>query len=129
MMELENYFTDAGGKGIISTSDKDGRINTAVYARPHFMEDGQVAFIMPVRQTHKNLLENPHAAYTFLEYGTRIAGRRLRLTMVKEEKNCELIDELRRRKNYTSCGEEDTESRYLVYFKVDEVNLLLGSKV
>jgi len=34
-MNLKTYFENTRGTGIISTADSNGRVNAAVYARPH----------------------------------------------------------------------------------------------
>ena len=68
-MELKDYFETTRGTGVLSTADGEGRVDAAVYARPHFMEDGSLAFIMRDRLTHSNLQTNPYAAYLFLEQG------------------------------------------------------------
>ncbi|MBU0987235.1 MAG: pyridoxamine 5'-phosphate oxidase family protein, partial [Proteobacteria bacterium] len=60
-MELKDYFENIKGLGILSTADRSGKVNAAVYSRPHFMEDGSLAFIMRDRLTHQNVLSNPHA--------------------------------------------------------------------
>lgn len=52
MEELMAYFENAKGLGVIATSDKEGKVNAAVYSRPHFLEDGSLAFIMRDRLTH-----------------------------------------------------------------------------
>ena len=58
-MTLKEYFETNKGFGILATADDQGRTNAAVYSRPHFMEDGTVAFIMRDRLTHNNLTSNP----------------------------------------------------------------------
>jgi len=45
-MKLSDYFENAKGRGIISTADANGHLTSAVYARPHFFDDGTIAFIM-----------------------------------------------------------------------------------
>ena len=60
-MTLEAYFEEHKGFGVLSTADGEGRVNAAVYSRPHVMGDGTVAFIMWDRLTHANLQSNPHA--------------------------------------------------------------------
>ena len=120
-MELKEYFEKTKGFGVLSTADSEGRVNAAVYARPRFMDEGTVAFIMLDRLSHKNLQTNPHAAYLFMESGDKYVGKRLYLTKVKEEENSELIDDLRTRE-YKS----DTK-RFLVYFQIDKVLPLIGS--
>ncbi len=81
------------------------------------MEDGTAAFIMPHRLTHKNLQENPHAAYLFMESGPGYKGKRLYLTKVREEQDTELLYSLRRR-TYPAEKEKQEGPRFLVFFRV-----------
>jgi hypothetical protein len=127
-MKLSEYFEKTKGKGVMSTADSSGHLTSAVYARPHFIDEGTAAFIMADRLTHKNLESNPHAVYLFMESGERYAGKRLTLTKTKEEKNSPLIDTLRRRE---SCPVDEVymnENRFLVLFKIDKVLPLIGDK-
>jgi len=83
---------------ILSTADKNGNVDAAIYSRPHFLEGDTLAFIMRDRLSHKNIESNPHAVYLFIEDGPGKKGTRLYLTKIKEEKNSERIDSLKRRK-------------------------------
>lgn len=51
-MNIEQYFDEKKGVGILSTASGEGVVNSAVYARPHVLEGGQVAFIMRDKLTH-----------------------------------------------------------------------------
>ncbi|MFZ2088341.1 MAG: pyridoxamine 5'-phosphate oxidase family protein [Desulfobaccales bacterium] len=124
--ELRQYFENTTGHGILATSDGQGLVNQAVFARPHLMEDGTVAFIMPHRLTHKNLQENPHAAYLFMESGPGWKGRRLYLNKVREEQDTELLYSLRRR-TYSPEKEKAEGPRFLVFFRVEKVLPLIGA--
>ena len=66
-MELSKYFEEAKGSGILATADSEGKVDVAVYARPHFLDDGSLAFIMRDRLSYQNLQSNPQAAYMFIE--------------------------------------------------------------
>ena len=66
-MTLRSYFTEHTGFGVMATADSDGKVDAAVYARPHFVDENTVAFIMADRLTHANLQTNPHATYLFKE--------------------------------------------------------------
>lgn len=124
MDDLKGYFTEKNGFGVLSTSDGKGAVNAAVFSRPHCMEDGSVAFIMPERRTWANLSENPHAHYLFREEGPGYAGKRLALTKTAEEKDTDRLFELSRRES-----EADPEKpRHLVFFRVDAVLPLVGAK-
>ena len=61
VMNLKQYFENTKGLGILSTADSSGKVDAAVYARPHFMDDGTLALIMRDRLSHYNLQSNPHA--------------------------------------------------------------------
>lgn len=123
-MDLKEYFENTEGLGVMATAGKDGRVDAAVYARPHVMEDGLLAFIMRDRTTHDNLLANPQASFLFKEDGPGYKGKRLYLTKVKEEHNDEIIESVRRR-SYLS-DQYNEESSFLVYFKVDNERPLIG---
>jgi hypothetical protein len=122
-MTLKEYFASVRGRGILATADGEGRVDAAVYATPHFMDDETVAFIMRDRLTHHNLQSNSHAAYLFMEAGEGYVGKRLLLTKVREEQDSDLLHKLRRRK----YEEEKREPKFLVFFRIDRVLPLIGA--
>ena len=119
-MKLREYFDHTTGRGVLATADAEGKVNAAVYAKPHFIEDETIAFIMADRLTHKNLQANPHAAYLFMEAGEKYVGKRLYLSKIKETQDSEEIDNLLRKKEYRDAA------KYLVYFRIDKVLPLIG---
>ncbi len=125
MTDLKTYFKNTEGIGVLSTADAEGRVDAAVYSRPHFMEDGTLAFIMRDRLTHRNLQSNPHAAYLFIEKGPGFQGLRLFLTKTREENDPDLIEKLRRRHDRPK-DPEGVAIRFLVYFKLDKTLPLIG---
>jgi len=125
-MDLEQYFENLKGRGVLATADDQGLVDVAVYARPHIIDRQTIAFIMPDRLTHHNLQSNQHAAYLFMEEATGYKGVRLFRTKVREEEDSELLHSIRRRK-YASKKREEEESRFLVFFKVDKVLPLVGA--
>jgi hypothetical protein len=120
-MKLSDYFENTEGRGILATANSDGLVDAAVYARPHFEDEETVAFIMADRLSHENLQSNPHAAYLFMENGPGYKGKRLHLTKLREETDREKIDALRRR-----CPIDDSGTRFLVTFHIDQVRPLIG---
>ena len=123
-MNLGEYFEQTKGRGILATADASGKVNAALYSRPHFMNDGTAAFIMAERLTHENLKTNPWAAYLFMESKEGYSGKRLYLRKVKEEQNEQLINEIRRKRHHLPSR---NETRYIVYFEVERVLPLVGS--
>lgn len=127
-MKLSEYFEKKMGRGVIATADSEGKVGVAVYARPHFIDEKTVAFIMADRLMHKNLQSNPHAAYLFLESSDRYVGKRLYLTKIKEEKDSDLVNQLRRK---GSCPVDESYKqgqRFVLTFKVNKVLPLIGAK-
>jgi len=126
-MDLKDYFEKTKGMGILSTSSQDGRVNAAVYARPHFNGDGQVAFIMADKLSHKNLQENPWACFLFKEDGPGHQGKRLYLKKVRETDDDQAIRQVRN-KGPLACCECSGQTKYLVSFTIDNELPLVGDK-
>ncbi|NIO03871.1 MAG: pyridoxamine 5'-phosphate oxidase family protein [Proteobacteria bacterium] len=124
-MKPTDYFEQTTGRGVLATADSSGKVDAALYARPHFIDDQTLVFIMTDRLTHRNLQSNPHAVYLFIESGKKLIGRRFYLTKIKEEKNSKLIPVLRRRKNLLA-GKKEKGPKYLVYFRVEKTLPLIG---
>ena len=122
-MELVEYFESNKGRGVLATADKDGRVNLAMYARPYFMDDRTVIFIMAERLTHENLKSNPYAAYLFSEEEQKYQGKRLYLKKTREEKNPDLITQICRKCDYSRY---ETSNRYVVYFNIEKILPLIG---
>jgi len=126
-MTLQEYFQTAQGLGVLATADASGRVNAALYAKPHFLDpddDHTVAFIMSDRLSHDNICVNPSAAYLFVEEAEDYVGKRLSLTRIKEDTDPEKIQAVRRRNLRDAC--EDQTKKFLVYFRVDAIRPLVG---
>ena len=127
-MKLTKYFEEVKGIGVLATADAQGKVNVAIYARPHFLDqndDSHCVLVMSDRASHDNVKANPHAAYLFVEEGADYVGKRLTLTMVREETDVEKIQAVRRRA-LPPVSEEG--SKYLVHFRIDGVRPLIGAE-
>lgn len=122
-MELKEYFENTDGNGILATANGSGQVDAAIYARPHFMDDGTLALIMRDRLTHLNLQSNPHACYMFIEKGSGYKGKRFFLSKVREEQDSELLESLQRRQYI----DDKDEAKFLVFFKIDKELPLVGA--
>lgn len=122
-MKLQEYFSGKAGVGVISTSNKKGEVNSAVYAKPHVTGKDSVAFIMRDKLTRANLQENTKANYLFIANDHGFQGVRLYLTMTGEVQDKELIGALSRR---ASADEDESSDRFLVSFSVDKALALIG---
>jgi len=125
-MNLNDYFENAKGLGVLATANAQGQVNLAVYARPHVVDDATVAFIMADRLSHTNLQSNPHAAYLFHEAGQGYNGVRLHLVMTGEETSPTKIQAVRRRTTPAVSQGEEGQQRFLVTFRVERARPLVG---
>jgi hypothetical protein len=122
MEKLQQYFESTKGVGVLATADSKGKVDAAIYSRPHFLEEKSLAFIMRDRLTHHNLQSNPSATFLFIEEGSGFQGKRLFLKKIREENNPELVKKIKRRK-YT---DENEEPIFVVYFAVEKELPLVG---
>jgi hypothetical protein len=122
MMTLKTYFEENKGTGVLATADSNGKVDAAIYSRPHFMQDGTLAFIMRDRLTHHNLQSNPHALFLFIEQGPGHNGKRLFLKKAREENNPELIQKIKRRQ----YSDDNEAPKFLVYFTLEKELPLIG---
>ena len=126
-MQLKEYFENKKGVGVMSTADLQGKVDAAIYARPHVMDDGTIAFIMRDRLTHQNIAQNPYANYLFIENTGGYKGARLFLKKVREDDNAELLKEMTRR---CLTPEEDAAKgpKFIVYFEIEKALKLIGGE-
>lgn len=124
-MKISEYFEKTQGSGILATADSAGLVDAAVYARPYFVDEETVAFVMAERLTHRNLQTNPHAVYLFIEEGPGYAGKRLYLKKTKEDSSEETVKQICRKCDYSFY--KDQLARFVVFFRVTKVLPLVGS--
>lgn len=124
-MQLHDFFFRTNGIGVLSTADNHGRVDAAIYAKPHVMTDGSIALIMRDRLTYHNLKTNPYAAYLFIADGGSYRGVRLFLEKIKEDSDPVLIAKMTRR--HLSVEEDEAKGpKFVVYFKVEKTLALIG---
>lgn len=123
-MDMRSYFDNTEGTGVLATADAEGNVDTALYGRPHFMDDGTLVFIMAERQSYHNLKSNPRASYLFIEkepLEKKYEGKRLYLKMVKDVQDEELIRSLRQHPHG-----EGKAGRHAVFFDITNIRPLVG---
>lgn len=124
-MNLQDYFENTEGLGILSTADAEGCVDAAIYATPNVMSEDTIAFIMRPRLSLHNVRQNPKAVYMYIEKGPGYQGRRLFLDKTHEESDPATVNQYRRCSH--GQGGDETES-VLVTFKVRHVLPLVGDK-
>ena len=108
----------------MATVDSKGKVDAAIYSRPHFLEEGTMAFIMRDRLTHHNLQSNPFATFLYIEEKAGYSGKRLFLKKIREENNPELIKKIKRR----TFSDDNEALAFLVYFTLEKELPLIGDK-
>lgn len=93
-MNLAELFTNPG-LGVMSTSSSDGKVNSAVYARPHVIDETTLVWGMTDKRTYQNLTRNRHAAFLFKTNGPGYNGVRLALELIKTEEEGELLETIK----------------------------------
>ncbi|PLX99564.1 MAG: pyridoxamine 5'-phosphate oxidase [Desulfuromonas sp.] len=124
-MLLKDYFEQMNGTGVLATADANGIVNSAIYAKPHVTENGQLVFLMRERTSYSNIRNNPAASFMFIESGAGYKGLRLRLQKVGEEVNEQLLAEMTR--SWISRDEDVALGpKHLVVFAVEQARNLVG---
>ena len=124
-MTMKEYFESTSGTGVLSSADAEGKVDAAIYSTPHVFDDGNIAFVMRERLTHRNLQSNPHASFLFVEHGPGYRGVRLFLYKTKEVTDSELIVRMTRR-GLTPAEDKQKGPKFLVYFTVQKILPLIG---
>lgn len=125
-MTLKEYLNNVSGKGILATADSGGKVDAAIYSKPHILEDGTLAFIMRDHLTHHNIGSNPYATYLFIEDGHHYNGIRLFLKKIREDNDPGLIATMTRR-HLTPEQDKAKGPKFLVYFALEKTLPLIGS--
>jgi len=64
---LMEYFNKNPRLGVLSTSNKDGKVDSAVFGSPHMIDEKTVLIATAQNRTLANLQENPYAVYIIIE--------------------------------------------------------------
>jgi hypothetical protein len=126
MMQLAEYFRTIQGVGVLSTANREGEVDAAIFSSPHVLEDETIAFIMRDRLTHKNLQSNPNAHYLFMENGGYFRGIRLFLRKIKEDTDPRVIKALARR-HLPPDEDRARGPKFIVYFEIVRTLPLVGT--
>jgi hypothetical protein len=67
--KLIEYFNRSPRIGSLSTADKSGKVDTAIFGSPRMTDDKTVVMGLGKNRTYANLQENPHAVFMIMEPG------------------------------------------------------------
>jgi len=123
-MNLAELFT-LPGLGIMSTSSSDGKVNSAVYARPHVIDETTLVWGMTDKRTYQNLTRNRHAAFLFKVSGPGFNGVRLALELIKTEEEGDLLATIKKNTDEIVGPGAGAAVTHAGWFRVVEVRPLI----
>jgi len=90
-----NYFNKQPRIGVLSTSSKDGKVDSAVFGSPQITDEKTVVVATGKNRTFSNLQENPYAMFLIMEPGADIMawkGIRVYMKMKESATSGEMLD-------------------------------------
>lgn len=123
-MNLTELFTHPG-LGVLSTSSADGTVNSAVYARPHVIDETTLVWGMTDKRTYENLTQNRHAAFLFKTNSAGFSGVRLGLELIKTEEQGDLLESIKKNTDEIVGPGAGAAVTHAAWFKVTEVRPLI----
>ncbi|MBA7481811.1 hypothetical protein ES707_17288 [subsurface metagenome] len=126
--KLVDYFNKQPRIGVLSTSNKEGMVDAAVFGSPMMVDEKTVVMGLGENRTFAYLQENPNAVFTIVEQGETFMdwkGLRIYLKMKEYATSGEKLDAYRRQ--VTEVAGEDAAAMIhaSVTFEVGEVRPLI----
>jgi len=126
--KLFEYFNKQPRLGVISTSSKDGKVDSAVYGSPQMIDENTVVVALAKGRTFSNLQENPNAVFMIMEPGSGILdwkGIRVYLRLLEYVTSGPQLD-MYKSQMAKVVGEQAADMiKVLATFEVTEVRPLL----
>ena len=123
-MNFSELFINPG-LGVMSTAAADGRVNSAVYARPHVIDETTLVWGMTDRRTYRNVSENRHASFLFKTASSGFSGVRLTLELIRTEEEGELLATIKANADTVVGPGAGAAVTHAVWFTVTEVRELV----
>ena len=126
--KLFEYFNKQPRLGVMSTSSKDGKVDSAVYGSPQMIDENKVVVALAKGRTFSNLQENPNAVFMIMEPGSGILdwkGIRVYLRLLEYVTSGPQLD-IYKGQMAKVVGEQAAEMiKVLATFEVTEVRPLI----
>ena len=123
-MKLSELFANQG-LAVMSTSAADGSVNSAIYARPHVIDESTLVWGMTDKRTYRNISENGHASFLFKTSSPGFSGVRLSLELLKTEEEGELLETIKANAEAVVGPGAGVAVTHAVWSKVTEVRDLI----
>lgn len=123
-MNLAEIFSQPGF-GVMATAAADGKVNRAIYARPHIVDESTLVWGMTDRRTFRNLSENRSASYLFKTALPGYSGCRLSLEMIQSREDGEMLTTIRENADVIVGPGAGAAVTHAVWLKVIEIRPLV----
>jgi len=74
---LTAYFNKQPRLGTLSTSSKDGKVNSAYFGSPYMIDEKTIIMGLTRNRTLSHLQENPNAVFVIMEPGKALSDGRV----------------------------------------------------
>jgi len=123
-----DYFNKSPRIGTLSTADKTGNVDSAVFGSPRMTDEKTVVMGLGKNRTLANLQQNPHAVYLIMDSGATLMdwkGIRVYLKTKKIATSGPVLDTFKAQMAKVA-GEEAAKMIYaVVNFEVTEIRPLI----
>ncbi len=126
--KLMDYFNKQPRLGVLSTANKEGKTNAAVFGSPMMVNEKTVVMGIGNNRTLAYLRENPNAVYTIMELGATLAdwkGLRVYLKMKEYATSGETLETYRRQVAEVAGEDAAAMIHASVTFEVSEIRPLI----
>ena len=126
--KLMDFFNKSPRIGTLSTADKAGNVDSAIFGSPRMTDDKTVVMGLGKNRSLANLQQNPHAVYLIMEPGASIMdwkGVRVYLKAQKITTSGPVLDTFRAQMAKVAGEEAAKMIHATVSFSVTEVRPLI----
>lgn len=126
--KLMDYFNKSPRLGTLSTSSKDGNVDSAVFGSPRMTDETTVVMGLGKGRSLANLQENPHAVFLIMEPGKSLMdwkGIRVYLKMKTAATSGPVLDAFRKQIAQVAGPDAAKMIHAAVSFDVTEVRPLV----
>ena len=128
MEKLREYFNKQPRIGTLSTANREGMVDSAVFGSPMMTDEKTVVMALGNGRTLEYLNENPHAVYLIMEPGQSFddwKGLRVYLKMTESATSGEALETFRSRIEEMAGSEAAAMVYAAVTFTITEVRPLI----
>jgi hypothetical protein len=125
--ELMEYVNKQPRLGILSTADKNGKVDSGYFGSPRMIDEKTIFMGLGKNRTFANLQENPRACFLIMEPGKKLPewkGVRVYLKMIDCQTSGEKLDTIKGRIAETGGENAAKMIHAAITFEIEEIRPL-----